>query len=147
MNIYFLINEQKCTLYFEYKSTLRLKTNQRGYYSIFNAQLRLSKIFQPLHSTINQFYHFDLIFYEKKIALIENFAQIEFLGGKNKFALIEIALIEARTNRGIAVVTNLFLVAFLLSIFNQIVKLLGQVRLRISKLRRLRWQENVTMKS
>ena len=43
--------------------------------------------------TFSQFYHFDLIFMKKKIALIENFAQIEFLGGKNKFALIEIALI------------------------------------------------------
>ena len=42
-------------------------------------------------------------FLEKIFALIGNFALNEFLGGNLKFALIEIALIEARTNRGIAV--------------------------------------------
>ena len=44
------------------------------------------------------------IFGKKIFALIGNFALNEFLGVNLKFALIEIALIEARTNRGIAVV-------------------------------------------
>ena len=43
------------------------------------------------------------MFSRKQVALIENIALIEFLGGKTKFALIEFALIETRTNRGIAV--------------------------------------------
>ena len=44
---------------------------------------------------------------EKIFALIGNFALNEFLGGNLKFALIEIALIEVRTNRGIAVKAKL----------------------------------------
>ena len=61
--------------------------------------------FDLIISTVNlgKFSLFQSQFLEKIFALIGNIALNEFLGGNLKFALIEIALIEARTNLGIAV--------------------------------------------